>query len=131
MECEESRDLSQVAIRFMKRLEKEETVLPFCRCTDQWRNEVGVVSKQLNKGVLFLPFLTYLLEKQAKTHRIAGLEPTEDGYTEDCVLPRVHNIRESIQHAYSSQLHHGVLFTSVYSFSIQKYAISHINIDKN
>ena len=42
------------------------------------------------------------------------------------VLPRVHNIRESIQRAYSSLLHHSVLFTS---FSIQKYTISHININ--
>ena len=80
MVCEESRELSQVAIRFMKRLEKEETVLPFCRCTDQWRNEVGVVSKQLKEGVLFLPFLAYLLENKLKTHRIARLEPTEDIY---------------------------------------------------
>ena len=46
-------------------------------------------------------------------------------------IPRVHNSRESIQRAYSSLLHHGVLFTSVYSCSIQEYTISRISIDKN
>ena len=80
MVSEESRELSQVAIRFMKHLEKEETILPFFRCTNQWRNEVGVVSKQLKEGALCLPFLAYLLENKLKTHRIAGLEPTEEIY---------------------------------------------------
>ena len=74
---EESRELSQVAIRFMK---QEDTVLPFFRCTNQWSNEVGVVSKQLKEGALCLPFLAYLFENKLITHRIAGLEPTEEIY---------------------------------------------------
>ena len=70
----------------MKRLEKEETVLPFFRCTNQWRNEVGVVSKQLKEGALCLPFLAYLLENKLKTYRIAGLGSTIIFATPDILI---------------------------------------------
>ena len=61
----------------MERLEREETVLPSSRYTNQWRNGVGVVSKQLKEAALFLPFLSFLLENKLKTHRITGVEPIQ------------------------------------------------------
>ena len=51
MMSEESKELLQVGIELMKRLGSEETVLPNSRYTNQWRNEVGVVSKQLKDSL--------------------------------------------------------------------------------
>ena len=45
MMSEESKELLQVGIELMKRLEREETVLPTSRYTNQWRNEVGDLVK--------------------------------------------------------------------------------------
>ena len=53
MMSEESKELLQVVINLMKRLEREKTVLPSSGSTNQWINEVGVVSKQLKEHKLY------------------------------------------------------------------------------
>ena len=66
MMSEESKELLQVGIEIMKCLEREEVVRTTSHRTNQWRNEVGIVSKQLREGVHFLPFLSLLLENKLK-----------------------------------------------------------------
>ena len=77
MMSEESKELFQVAIKVKKRLDKEENLPPFFRCTNQWRNEVGVVSKQV-RGDHFPTYLGSPFENKLKTHRITVVEPTAD-----------------------------------------------------
>ena len=111
MMSEESKELLQVGIELMKRLEREETVLPTSRYTNQWRNEVGVVSKQLKEGARFLLFLSFLLENKLKTHRITGVEPTQDIYEVKMVCFRLFkpSFGTSRQlHCSSSSLHRRV-----------------------
>ena len=46
----------------------------------EWRNGVGVVSKQLKQGARFYLFLCFSCENKLKTCRIPGVGPIEDIY---------------------------------------------------
>ena len=50
------------------------------RHRNQWRNGVGVVSKQLKQGARFHLFLCFSRENKLKTCRIPGVGPIEDIY---------------------------------------------------
>lgn len=71
----ESRELSQVATRFMKRLHRRETVLPINHHKNQWRHEVSMISKQLRQ---FQQIFRFFQENKLKPVRIPGVGHTED-----------------------------------------------------